>query len=168
MTIRPFFALVALLLVVVAPLDASGTTHSDFARILDHYEAIRSSLAADSLDGVAEKGRHLDDILDRLQAAWDPRRAAVEDEGAESVRALLPEMSTAAAALTTATSLDDARDAFYELSKPLVRWRKVATIETPDVAYCSMARRSWLQPEGELGNPYYGSSMPTCGEFVDD
>jgi hypothetical protein len=34
------------------------------------------------------------------------------------------------------------------------------------VAFCSMTKKSWLQPKGEIGNPYYGKSMPRCGEVV--
>jgi hypothetical protein len=86
---------------------------------------------------------------------------------AEDVRDLLPELSEAATALSAATTLDAARDAFYDLSKPLVRWRKAAVGDKLVVAYCPMAKRSWLQPEGELGNPYYGQSMLRCGEVVD-
>jgi hypothetical protein len=33
------------------------------------------------------------------------------------------------------------------------------------VAYCPMVRKSWLQKDGTISNPYYGSSMQTCGEF---
>ncbi len=35
------------------------------------------------------------------------------------------------------------------------------------VAYCPMAKKAWLQKEGEaIGNPYYGQEMPRCGSFV--
>ena len=34
------------------------------------------------------------------------------------------------------------------------------------VAWCSMSKKSWLQPAGEIGNPYYGKEMPRCGEVV--
>ena len=36
----------------------------------------------------------------------------------------------------------------------------------PAVAFCSMTQKVWLQPSGEIGNPYYGQSMARCGEFV--
>jgi hypothetical protein len=31
-----------------------------------------------------------------------------------------------------------------------------------------MAQKVWLQPKGEIGNPYYGQSMARCGEFVSE
>ena len=33
------------------------------------------------------------------------------------------------------------------------------------VAFCPMAMRPWLQRDGALRNPYYGSQMLTCGSF---
>jgi hypothetical protein len=33
------------------------------------------------------------------------------------------------------------------------------------LAYCPMAKRSWLQRDDRLRNPYYGSAMLSCGEF---
>jgi hypothetical protein len=41
-------------------------------------------------------------------------------------------------------------------------------LKAPDgvrTAYCPMAKKSWLQKGDTLANPYYGTSMPTCGEF---
>jgi hypothetical protein len=34
------------------------------------------------------------------------------------------------------------------------------------VAYCPMAKRSWIQKEDAIRNPYYGKSMLTCGSFT--
>jgi hypothetical protein len=34
------------------------------------------------------------------------------------------------------------------------------------VVYCAMAEKVWIQPKGEIGNPYYGQSMARCGEVV--
>ncbi len=48
-----------------------------------------------------------------------------------------------------------------------VRYRQLAGDTTTAVAYCPMAKKPWLQKEGEaIGNPYYGQKMPGCGSFV--
>jgi hypothetical protein len=74
-------------------------------------------------------------------------------------------MIAAADLIAGAKTLDAARDGLYALSKPLVRWRQgVADGGRPAVAYCPMHKRSWLQPDGEIGNPYGG--MPRCGSIV--
>jgi hypothetical protein len=29
-----------------------------------------------------------------------------------------------------------------------------------------MAQKAWIQPKGEIGNPYLGQEMPKCGDVV--
>lgn len=160
------------LLLFAASLVASAAFAADaestaFDQVTERYEAVRLALTNDTTDGISEQGKRIEAILEQLSTEWSPEAAGVRTDMTEDVRNLLPELSEAAAALSAATSLDAARDAFYDLSKPLVRWSKAADGDKPIVAYCSMTKRSWLQPEGELGNPYYGQSMLRCGEVVD-
>ena len=50
----------------------------------------------------------------------------------------------------------------------MVRYRAEVEGERPAVGYCPMAAKSWLQLDGEeIGNPYYGQSMASCGEVVE-
>lgn len=138
---------------------------STFDEVMEHYEPVRLALLGDSMDGVSEHGRAMAAELRSLQADFSAERAGASGEPATVLEAQLGEMIAAADALATAGSLQAARDAFYELSKPLVRWRQgVLESERPAVAYCPMHERSWLQPDGEIGNPYGG--MPRCGEIV--
>jgi hypothetical protein len=155
------------LLTSPAALAAERSPDTGFEQLLEPYEAVRLALAADSVEGVANHARQIETILQRLSEQWSAQRAGVEPRQADEARALLPEMKTAALQLAIAESLPAARDAFYALSKPLVRWHSMATGEVPVVAYCSMSKRSWLQPAGEIGNPYFGESMLQCGEVVD-
>jgi hypothetical protein len=43
---------------------------------------------------------------------------------------------------------------------------KVSGDDLPVVMYCPMVKRSWLQPAGEVGNPYHGQKMANCGYVV--
>lgn len=155
-----------LALLPVASIDAQvpGTS---YAGLMGHYETIRQTLAQDSLDGVQAEAQSLQRVLTEMAEGFQPEKVGIEPSKAEEARVLLPELRVAAANLVAADTLKTSRDAFYELSKLLVQLRKTASGDLPVVAYCSMARRSWLQPEGKLGNPYYGETMPTCGEVVD-
>ena len=36
--------------------------------------------------------------------------------------------------------------------------------DKPVVAYCSMEKKSWLQPKGAITNPYVDAAMRACGE----
>jgi hypothetical protein len=144
---------------------ASAAQQLSFDIVLQHYEPIRQSLIADSLDGVAEHGRAIVKELLALQADFSQHRAGASHEAAMVVKEKLPGMITAAQALAEADTLEGARDAFYQLSVPMVRWQEgVAEGNRPAVAYCPMYKRSWLQPGEEIGNPYGG--MPRCGTIV--
>lgn len=152
---------------VFGPSALLGQGETAFEQVVRSYEAARLALINDTVEGVPTHGRNLVAILDGLAADYTAAKAGVDTAQADEVRKLLPLLREAATSLAGASDLDAARDAFYELSKPLVRWRKAAIVEVPTVAYCPMAKRSWLQPDGELGNPYYGQSMLTCGETVE-
>lgn len=139
-----------------------------FEQVLTHYEPAREALTQDSMEGVAERGSQIRNILDGLTANWSAEAAGIQRDRSDEIRELLPTLLQAARDLAKAEKIDAARDAFYELSKGLVRWRKAAvTDDKPVVAYCSMAKRSWLQPAGDLTNPYHGQSMLRCGQVVD-
>ena len=142
--------------------SADATT---FDSVMEHYEPVRLTLMEDSMVGVNRHGAAIAEALRELQADFSAESAGVTDEVATVVREKLDAMIAAADAIAGADSLQTAREAFYELSMPLVRWHAgVAGNLRPAVAYCPMHKKSWLQPDGEIGNPYGG--MPGCGEIV--
>ena len=164
MKLRTLFLLSLLLLATALPATAQETAFQD---LFNHYETVRQNLVLDTHEGAAQEGQAIHGILKDLTTNWSTERAGIDPTQAEAVRDLLPLLTEAATQLAEASDIQSTRDAFYELSKPLVRLRGSLTGERPVVAYCAMSRRSWLQPAGELGNPYHGQSMPTCGEVVD-
>lgn len=158
--------LLSAIVIGLAVAAAPAAQASTFDRVIEHYEPIRLALLEDSMDGVAEHGRAIAAELERLAADFSADRAGASAEVAPVIREKLPEMLAAAQALVSASSLEPARDAFYELTKPLVRWREGVPPHNarPSVGYCPMYKRSWLQPGEEIGNPYGG--MPRCGSIV--
>ena len=174
MTLNPRSLTLALFLTALAtgasaPLHAAAAGPA-FVRLLTHYEPIRLALFQDSTAGIADHAARLQQELEGLAAGFDAARTGVAGD-ADVARKALQEMAAAAGQLARAGNLEGARAAFYELSKALVRYRaQLDPSELPAdsgrVAYCPMARKSWLQPAGPIGNPYYGSEMPTCGQIV--
>ncbi len=145
----------ALALLTIAGL-AGADSAANFSELMKPYEEIRQTLLHDAVDGVAENAGVI-------------RKQADAATAEEEIKELLAEISASAGRLAEAPDLEAAREAFYELSKTMVRYRSmVGGDEKPVVAYCPMANKSWLQPEGEIGNPYYGQSMATCGNVVND
>lgn len=153
---------VAILLASVATWAAGP---SSFEIVMAYYEPIRLALLGDSMDGVNGNGTAIATELRALAADFSADRAGVSADAAAFVRDQLDEMIAAADAIASASTLEAARDGLYALSKPLVRWREGVTQDSPpNVAYCPMHKRSWLQPGEQIGNPYGG--MPGCGSIV--
>jgi hypothetical protein len=155
------------LLFVTLALPATATEPL-FQELLEPYETIRLQLLHDHTEGVAQKGADLHRALKTLMVDFSAERAGVSIEDAEALQELLPTLIEAAGRLAKAQDLKSARDAFYDLSRPMVRYHAMVGEKTGTVAvYCPMARRSWLQPKEEtIGNPYHGQSMAACGNVV--
>lgn len=162
---KKLIGIAALATVLVVPTASAAATAVNFGTVLQPYEAARRALVGDDLFAAHEPARAIVEVAAALRGTLTPEGAGVPPEKLADVEALQPQIEKAAARLTASADIEEARDAFYELSKALVRWRQAAG-EGPAVVYCAMKKRSWLQPAGEsVGNPYYGQSMPSCGEI---
>jgi hypothetical protein len=119
------------------------------ASIVDPYLKIQTALAQDRVDDV--------------RASAGEIATAATTLGAPAMK-----IDTAAVQLASATELPDAREKFGTLTDAVVTYMDGLHLKAPEgvrTAYCPMARKSWLQKGDTLANPYYGTSMPTCGEF---
>ena len=117
--------------------------------IIDPYLKIQTALA--------------EDRMDEIRANAGSIATAATALGAPAMK-----IDTAAIQLASATELDDARDKFGTVSDAIVTYMNGLHLTPPEgvrKAYCPMALKPWLQKGDTLANPYYGSSMPTCGEF---
>jgi hypothetical protein len=117
--------------------------------IVDPYLRIQTALAQDRVDDV--------------RASAGEIATAATSLGAPAMK-----IDTAAVQLASATELADAREKFGTLTDAMVTYMDGEHLKAPDgvrKAYCPMARKSWLQRGDTLANPYYGTAMPTCGEF---
>ena len=143
----------AVLLLVGCALAGSPATKVE--QILGQYFVIQKSLAADSVNGVSQSAG----IIEKISHQVAYSNAAAKTQ--------LTALSGAAASLQT-NDLKTARKEFGDLSDKLIAYLKTtgAKMNPPYQFYCPMAKKSWLQPDKQVRNPYYGSSMPTCGELV--
>ena len=154
---------VVMTVAILASVAVAGA--STFDTVMEHYEPVRVALMGDSMEGVNQHGAAMAEALRALKADFSAQRAGASGDAAALVREKLDDMIAAADGIAEAKALQTARDAFYQLSMPLVRWHNgVPENARPAVAYCPMHKKSWLQPDGEIGNPY--GNMPRCGEIV--
>jgi protein SCO1/2 len=131
---------------VAAPRAASA---SPSRALTDPALAIQLALAHDTMVGVGAQALAL-------------RDAAID--------ANVPGVVTAAAELSRQTTIAEARRTFGVLSDALVAYARAhPDVHTAGVriAYCPMVRKSWLQKDGPVENPYYGSRMLACGELTE-
>src|SRR6266487_1187045 len=115
--------------------------------VLDHYLAIQSELAKDSVKGLDE---HANAIA----------KAAKGD----NMKMLSPDVAKQAETLAKAKDIKAAREAFKPLSTSLIKYLadNKAGKGTYHEAYCPMVKASWLQKGTGIKNPYMGKEMLTC------
>ena len=126
---------------------ASESTKAIVASYLD----VHAALSSDKVDGVKPAAETIAREAARMGAAGDA-------------------IQKAAKALGSAADLEAARTAFGPLSDAVIAaaradgWKDLPSLK---IGYCPMVKQSWIQKEGAVSNPYYGSTMLTCGELKD-
>jgi hypothetical protein len=160
----PKTALLAMLVLVLGSAGGAAA-ETTFSEISTQYEAIRQALLKDSTAGIREHAQAIQFIASRLSQDFSAASAGVAESDARAVRELLPEIIECSCALAAADGLAAVRTAFAELTMPLVRYHRLVQGARPVVAYCPMEKKSWLQPDEAIGNPY-APSMLRCGEIV--
>ena len=139
----------AAVLGLVQPPSAAKSPDATRA-IVKSYLEIQAHLAADRYEDL--KGP---------SSLLVSQAAALGKEGTELARA--------ASTFAAASTLVEARDAFGPLSDAVIA--RVKADGSADVAaelrlgFCPMNRKSWLQREEQVRNPYYGTKMLTCGDL---
>ncbi|MPZ18738.1 MAG: DUF3347 domain-containing protein [Luteitalea sp.] len=121
------------------PAAQEGTTA---AQAFEHYEAVRTALAGDTLKEVDTHAKALTPLAEEL--AGPAARKAGEQ-------------------LASAKDIEAARLQFGTLSEALVP--KFMEADLPGVKgfMCEMKKKPWVQQGEKVENPYYGKSMATCG-----
>lgn len=140
----------------------SGTEQFDsqMQPILRSYLKVGDALAADSVDGVRAEAER----INKLAAKLDP--SSVTGEHASHYEDVPAKLESASASLAKPKTLGEARATYKKLSMPMGMWASMSKPKGVNVVYCPMAEASWLQEEGAIRNPYYGSSMLRCGQVV--
>jgi hypothetical protein len=135
--------------------------------VLGEYFAISDTLADDSVEGISDRGRELASAVDRLLAVEVPDHPHFWHEHDE-----VAIVRGKALELIDAPDMKAARLAFADLSVALGSLIK-ATGVPPSLEkevhqlHCPMYRAGqggtiWLQPMGDVRNPFYGSMMLEC------
>ena len=124
--------------------------------LITSYHDLREQLSSDQAEGLAESFTAVREAAQPLADSEEP-----------DIRRLAQSVVDRAAA--EPADLKQARAEFGGLSESMIELTKAAAEsdavpQTLYVAYCPMAKASWLQATEELQNPYMGQKMPKCGE----
>ncbi len=109
--------------------------------LFTNYESVRQSLLKNDLKATQRSAAAL---------------------AAEAQKAKNGTVAKLAQSVSIAKDLDGARRVFGPLSDEMVKIREAAKGARPAVYHCPMLKKQWLQPKGEVGNPY-DAAMPMCG-----
>jgi len=120
---------------------------AELSQLIEPYLRIQRALAGDSVDGIALNALALANATVKIGSRTAAVRAAVNP-------------------FAQASDLPRAREAFGPLSEAMIAVVGGAIPEGLAVAYCPMARKTWLQEGAPIHNPYYGLAMADCGRVV--
>ena len=133
----------------------AGPIDREIDLVLEQYARIHASLISDTTTGVDAAAQSIVKIAAGIKTAET------------KALGLTASVSKAARAIQ-GKNLEEARTEFFELSKPLLAYvyQFYSGEQEYFRFYCDMAKKGWVQDTKDLRNPYYGSSMLTCGELI--
>lgn len=153
-----------LFLLSVLPLGAADNPGKcpacSFNAVQQPYDALRLALSADRLPAAQKEAARLRTAA-QAEEAW---AKTATGRGPELVKPFT-NVAAAASRIERASSITDARKAFGESSEAMRAALKIAERDDFLVVFCPMVKLHWLQPKGEIRNPY-GAAMPNCGRVV--
>jgi hypothetical protein len=126
------------------------------ASIIDPYLDIQQALAQDSTDQIKANAGKIATAATALGAA------------AMKIDTSALQLSGAIGATDADTDIKVVRERFGALSEAIDTYMTGLNLKLPEgtaVAWCPMVKKPWIQRGDKLANPYYGSEMPTCGNF---
>lgn len=152
---RIFFMIAILSAIFVQPGFAQQNTDQS-TTLLSSYYGIKDALVADNAKSAAVKASEFIKALHSgeiktIDAAR--QKALTEDAGK----------------IAASNDLKSQRDYFTVFSAHMIALAKTSKLSAEPVyeLYCPMKKSSWLSSKQAIKNPYYGSSMLTCGKVTE-
>ncbi|KAF2514237.1 DUF3347 domain-containing protein [Flavobacterium foetidum] len=135
---------------------------SELQSVFDNYFGVKDALIKSDAKSASAKAATLLTAINAVK--MDKLKSNEHTVWMKVVKKLTAD----AKAISSNTDIKKQRESFKSLSKNTYDLMKVSN---PDQAvykqYCPMADADWLSKEKAVKNPYYGSSMLTCGNVVE-
>lgn len=127
--------------------------------VLNQYYAVKNSLVSGD---AAKAGSGANEFVKAINSVETKTLPAAEQKMFQSLQAKL---LADAGSIAASKDISKQREVFASLSNSMISLVKTVKITGAViyVDYCPMKKNSWLSDEKAIKNPYYGSSMLTCG-----
>lgn len=152
-----------MLLAAILCIGSAQAQTATIPTIMNSYLQVKDALVKSDPGKAASAAAELTNII---KTANPDEWAVKEKKAFEAVSKTLQE---SAEAISKTTDLAKQRTGFATLSVAV--WKIIQVAETVKgkvyYQYCPMKKAYWLSLESAIKNPYYGSSMLTCGNISD-
>ena len=140
----------------VAALFVQTSFAQDNSPLLQSYYAIKDALVAGN-SNLASKGA--EGLVVALNKTDAKTLGKAEKDGLLKVTGQI----------ASSKDIKVQRETFADLSDKIIALSKKAKLSADPVyvQYCPMKKSSWLSIEEAIKNPYYGSSMLSCGKVTE-
>lgn len=149
--------------VVTSPFASfSQDKSSSFSSLLAKYYDVKNALVSSDAASAAKTANEF------IIAAKNVDAKALSAKEQSALKSVQEKLLTDANSIASNKDLAKQRTAFQTLSESVITLTKAATVNTPAyIAFCPMKKAYWISAESAIKNPYYGSSMLTCGKVTD-
>lgn len=132
------------------------------APVLTDYYNVKDALVSSDAKVTAEKAAEL------LKDINGVNMSAIPMKDHMAFMSLKDKLAFDARHISESTDINHQREHFTSLSTNMVSLAKQAHLSEQPVyqEYCPMKKASWLSNDTAIKNPYYGSTMLTCGKVT--
>jgi len=154
---KKVFLLVAIAVIALVQnsFAQDNTTQYQLPQLLTYYYNIKNALVADDATAASTNASAFAKLVNSIDYK-------VISEGN------IHTLATEADKIANTKDVKKQRDYFANLSTNMAAVAKAVKLTDQPIyqAYCPMKKATWLSNEKAINNPYYGSSMPTCGQVT--
>jgi hypothetical protein len=151
-----------LLLVALAVTVAVHAQQPVLSPVLADYYGIKDALAKDDPKTAAAAAGQM------LTAINGVHSSTLSEKDQKAFTALQDKLAYDARHISESADIAHQREHFASLSANMVALAKQAQLSGQPIyeEYCPMKKAYWLSNETAIHNPYYGSSMSSCGKVT--
>ena len=155
-----FYGILSILLIPFYSLSQENVT--PLSSLITKYYVVKDALVNSNPANAANGAI---DFVSNVKAV-DTKSLGADEQ--KVFKSLQSKLITSGKAISDNKELAKQRTAFQSLSESMIALSKATkTSKSSYIAYCPMKNAYWLSAEQGIKNPYYGSTMLTCGKVTE-